>query len=378
MHPMRISKYPSLTLQPLIRSRGCSIARFLGQHKVQSYEICDYSSRSLFLGLRALGISEGANVIVPALICDVAIEPFRQSRIQFRYYRSGLDLFPNLEDIESLIDHRTKAIVAVHYFGFFNPGFKNIFDICEKHGVALIEDNAQGFLSTKNGRLLGTMGSIGFSSLWKVLPIRNGAVLYLNPTLFSNKDKVLHTASGRSTKVADMKFILRSLVASMEGKAACGPSFLWNCRGKIGDTGERSGFLDYTTKKYGASPISLRIADRVDFKKIIGKRRSNYAFWKEQVAGTKLTAVYDTLPQGTCPFGFPAIARDPGTLLDAARRNAVSIYTWPKLPLEIKGSRRFAVENELARRMVMLPVHQSVNIRCLEDQSFFRGLFSKS
>lgn len=375
---MRIPKYPSLTLQPLARSRGFDISRFLGQHKVRSYEICDYSSRALFLGLRALGITEGTNVIAPAFICGVAVEPFRQCGIQVRYYRSGLDLTPNLEDIESLIDHRTKAILAVHYFGFFNPGFKNIFDICEKHGLALIEDNAQGFLSSKDGELLGTMGSIGFSSLWKVLPIRNGAVLYLNSTLLSNKDRGAHSPSGSITNVADMKFILRSLVASIEGMAACGPNFLWNRWGKVGDTGERSGFLDYTTKNYAASPISLRIANRVDFQEIIDKRRSNYTFWKEQVVGTELTTVFDTLPQGTCPFGFPAIARDPNSLLVAARRNAVSIYTWPKLPLEIKGSRRFAAENELARSLVMLPVHQSVSIRCLEDQSLFRRLFSKS
>jgi hypothetical protein len=375
---MRIPKYPSLTLKQLIRGKAESFSRLLDQHRVRSYKICDYSSRALFIGLRALGIAEGDNVIVPAFICSVAVEPFRQYGIQVRYYRSGLDLTPHLEDIESLIDHRTKAIKVVHYFGFFNPGFNNIFDICEKHGLALIEDNAQGFLSSNEGELLGTRGTIGFSSLWKVLPIRNGAILYLNSSLVQSQDGVVYSPSGRIPHIKDIKFVLRSLLSSVEGKAACEPILRWDGWRNVADAGHRSGSFDYAAKNVGASLVSLWIADRVDFKEIINKRLLNYTFWKEQVTGTRIRAVFDSLPQGTCPFTFPAIAKDPNLLLETARRNAVSIYTWPKLPLEIVSSRRFAAEKELARRLIMLPVHQSVNMSYLEDRQFFRELFSTS
>jgi dTDP-4-amino-4,6-dideoxygalactose transaminase len=68
------------------------------------------------------------------------------------------------EAVAAQITPRTKAIIATHLFG--NPcdviGIKAIAD---KHGIPVIEDCAQAFLATQDGKLVGTIGAIGAFSL---------------------------------------------------------------------------------------------------------------------------------------------------------------------------------------------------------------------
>ena len=68
----------------------------------------------------------------------------------------------NLDEsrIEDAITDKTKAIMAVHYAGVacdMDP----ILDIAARHGLKVIEDAAQGVMSTYKGRALGTIGDFG-------------------------------------------------------------------------------------------------------------------------------------------------------------------------------------------------------------------------
>ena len=68
------------------------------------------------------------------------------------------------EAVAARITSRTRAIVATHIFG--SPcdvvGIKRIAD---QRGIPVIEDCAQAFLATQDGRLVGTIGAIGAFSL---------------------------------------------------------------------------------------------------------------------------------------------------------------------------------------------------------------------
>ena len=57
--------------------------------------------------------------------------------------------------IEAAITPRTRAIVPVHYAGVACE-MDAIMDIAERHGLLVIEDAAQGMMSTYKGRPLGT------------------------------------------------------------------------------------------------------------------------------------------------------------------------------------------------------------------------------
>ncbi|MCD8362463.1 MAG: dTDP-4-amino-4,6-dideoxygalactose transaminase [Lachnospiraceae bacterium] len=62
--------------------------------------------------------------------------------------------------IEAAITERTRAIVPVHYAGV-SCEMDTIMDIAERYHLYVIEDAAQGVMSTYKGRALGTIGDYG-------------------------------------------------------------------------------------------------------------------------------------------------------------------------------------------------------------------------
>ncbi|MDR6991863.1 dTDP-4-amino-4,6-dideoxygalactose transaminase [Luteimonas sp. 3794] len=62
--------------------------------------------------------------------------------------------------VESAITPRTKAICVVHYAGVACE-MDLILDIAARHGLKVVEDAAQGIMSTYKGKPLGTIGDLG-------------------------------------------------------------------------------------------------------------------------------------------------------------------------------------------------------------------------
>jgi len=75
--------------------------------------------------------------------------------------------------IEALITPRTRAIVAVHYAGL-PCDMDAINAIAQKHGVLVIEDAAQAFLSTYKGRPCGTLSDMGCFSYHETKTFTSG------------------------------------------------------------------------------------------------------------------------------------------------------------------------------------------------------------
>ncbi|MBQ8914056.1 MAG: dTDP-4-amino-4,6-dideoxygalactose transaminase [Lachnospiraceae bacterium] len=62
--------------------------------------------------------------------------------------------------IEDAITEKTKAIVPVHYAGV-GCEMDTIMDIAKRHNLYVVEDAAQGIMSTYKGKALGTIGDFG-------------------------------------------------------------------------------------------------------------------------------------------------------------------------------------------------------------------------
>lgn len=106
-------------------------------------------------------IEPGDEVIMPAYTFVSTADAFvlRGARVVF------VDIRPdtmNLDEtlLEAAITERTKAIVPVHYAGVACE-MDTIMDIAKKHALLVIEDAAQGMMSTYRGRALGTIGDYG-------------------------------------------------------------------------------------------------------------------------------------------------------------------------------------------------------------------------
>lgn len=87
----------------------------------------------------------------------------------------------NEKIIEEAITEKTKAIVVVHYAGVACE-MDTILDIAKRHGLKVIEDAAQGIMSTYKGRHLGTIGDYGCYSFHetKNFSMGEGGALVIN------------------------------------------------------------------------------------------------------------------------------------------------------------------------------------------------------
>ncbi len=123
------------------------------------------ATSGLFAALGAIGLSPGDEVIVPpTTMSATAVAPL---------VYGGIPVFADIEDetfcidpaaVEAAITPRTRAIMAVNLFG--HPAqLRRLRELADRHGIFLIEDNAQGPLAEEEGRFAGTIGHIGIFSL---------------------------------------------------------------------------------------------------------------------------------------------------------------------------------------------------------------------
>lgn len=102
--------------------------------------------------------------------------------------------------IEDAITHRTKAIVPVHYAGVACE-MDVIMDIARRHNLIVIEDAAQGIMSTYKGRPLGTIGDMGclsFHETKNIIAGEGGALLLNNAKLVQRAEIIREKGTNRS------------------------------------------------------------------------------------------------------------------------------------------------------------------------------------
>jgi len=93
----------------------------------------------------------------------------------------------NLDEhiIEAAITPRTKIIAPVHYAGVACE-MDTIMNIANRHGLKVVEDAAQGVMSSYKGRALGSIGDLGtlsFHETKNLISGEGGALLVNDPNL---------------------------------------------------------------------------------------------------------------------------------------------------------------------------------------------------
>lgn len=94
--------------------------------------------------------------------------------------------------IEAAITSRTKAIVPVHYAGVACE-MDAIMAIAARHNLLVIEDAAQGIMSTYKGRALGSIGHMGclsFHETKNIISGEGGAIL-INDERFAERAEII-------------------------------------------------------------------------------------------------------------------------------------------------------------------------------------------
>ncbi len=103
--------------------------------------------------------------------------------------------------IKDAITDKTKAICVVHYAGVACE-MDAIMDIAEKHDLLVVEDAAQGVMSSYKGKALGTIGDFGCFSFHetKNYSMGEGGALLIRDSAFNEKAEILREKGTNRSK----------------------------------------------------------------------------------------------------------------------------------------------------------------------------------
>ena len=166
---------------------------------------------------KALLTTSGSSALdMAAILCDlepgdeVILPSFTFSSTATAFQAQGatlvfVDVRPdtmNIDEtkIEASITDRTRVIVPVHYAGVACE-MDTIMDIARRHGLMVVEDAAQGVMSTYKGRALGTIGDIGCYSFHETKNYsmgEGGAILIEDPELAERAEIIREKGTNRA------------------------------------------------------------------------------------------------------------------------------------------------------------------------------------
>lgn len=145
---------------------------------------CNSGTSALHLGLLALGVGEGDEVIVPDFTmaaCAFAVSYTGARPIFADVSTDNYAILPS--EIERLINKKTKAIMAVHIYGKLAP-MEEIIRIARKHKIPVIEDACEA-----QGAVYNSKADITIYSFYrnKIISAEEGGIITTNNKKYAKK-----------------------------------------------------------------------------------------------------------------------------------------------------------------------------------------------
>lgn len=185
---------------------------------------------AIAIGLRALGVGPGDEVIVPSISFFATVEPV----VTIGATPVFCDVDPDTwvmtaATAEPHITEHTKALVPVHIFG--NPApVADLMELAAPKGIKVLEDAAQAHGAKLGGRMAGSLGD---AATFSFFPSKNlggfgdgGAVTTSDPEVeararrlrfHGSEDKKTHTEAGYNSRLDELQAAgLRVLLPHMD------------------------------------------------------------------------------------------------------------------------------------------------------------------
>lgn len=145
---------------------------------------------ALDIGIRALKLPKGSEVIVPACTFPTPVASLIKEGLKPVVVDIELgNYFISPEALEKSISRKTKAILIVYPAGLVGR-LDKVLAIAKKHKLVVMEDNCDGLGGKWNGKLLGTFGIFSAISTHAAHIIATGE----GGALFTNDEKIADTA----------------------------------------------------------------------------------------------------------------------------------------------------------------------------------------
>lgn len=160
---------------PQVKELEQALAEYVG---VKHCITCGNGTDAITIAMRAWGVGKGDAVFVPDFTffssgecpADEGATPIYVDVDQRTYNLDPVKLEEAVQKIIAEGMYKAKAVVAVDLFGL-PADYPAIKAVCEKYGLLLLEDAAQGFGGSINGKLAGSFGDISTTSFFPAKPL---------------------------------------------------------------------------------------------------------------------------------------------------------------------------------------------------------------
>jgi perosamine synthetase len=307
---------------------------------------------ALHLALLALDIKAGDEIIVPTFTYIASVNAITYIGARPVFADSDLKTWQVCtEDIAKKITNKTKAIMAVHLYGYPCDMIK-INEIAKQNNLLVIEDCSESLGSKLNGQHLGTFGDISTFSF------------------FGNKT----ITTGEGGMVATDNKRLYELSCKLKSQGLQG--------------GDRQYWHDVVGYNYRMTNICAAIGkaqlEKID--EILEKKKAIADLYIQNLNGLP----FDFLPQKECVensfWMFTALVKPSFSrndlmkyLADNGIETRPTFYPVHQMPMYFKDEYHFPVAEEIGQRGINLPSYPSIKeeeIKYIIDKirSFFEGV----
>lgn len=204
------SKY--LAQGDAVRRFEDSVVRHLGNKNIKAIAVNSGSS-ALHLALLSLGISKGAEVILPSYACSAVLNAVNYTGAKPILADINENSFNiSVESVKRKITKRTKAIIVAHLFGF--PAEMNKF---LSLSIPIIEDCAQSIGATYKNKQVGTLGKLAAFSFYatKMLTTGYGGMVISKDNKLAEKIRDLIDYDNRNDYITRYNYQMSDLSASL-------------------------------------------------------------------------------------------------------------------------------------------------------------------
>jgi len=336
----QLGVWPPLPLNAYRRTAGV-LPYPLGEENCRLYAL---GRHALWHGVRALGLGPGDEVLAPAYHHGSEIEALTQAAVECSFYEGSELLTPEEDELEALVGDRTRALLLIHYVGFpqDSPRWRRW---CDVRGLVLIEDAAQAFLASHDGRPVGSLGELSIFCLYKTFGLPDGAAAVgaagAPNTERGRRVGVRGLARGHATWLTARSALLAQIGGRFERPYDPEKDFA------LGDSAS------------GPSWATLRLLPRVADSGAARARRENYATLLAELEEL-VARPFSPLPAGASPFLFPIRTSDKQGLLAWLRGRGIAALDFWSVPHSSLPVDRFPRAASLRKSIVGLPVHQEL------------------
>ncbi|MDH5545587.1 MAG: DegT/DnrJ/EryC1/StrS family aminotransferase [Gammaproteobacteria bacterium] len=334
---------------------------------------------AITIALQEMNIGPGCEVLIPAYHCSSMVEPVLFVGAKPVFYKITQDTSVDFDDIKLKLTSNSKLLMATHYFGFHQP-IGRIREFCEENNLLLLEDCAHAFMGKINNRPIGSFGDAAIGSAMKFFPVFDGGCLIsrysiekrhpltsagkgfqfkakVNPLEYSLHYKRLPFLKYFFSPIFSIKDAVWKLLKSLKRKTS-----------SIGPSSSEGGYsIDPNWLDKEISNFSLFVIKNSNLAGITQKRLDNYHYFRTRIENNSLVSpLFDSVPNNTVPYVFPAVVQHPDKLFPVLKSKGVPIVRFGEFLWEGVDADVCKYSVEYSKSVFQFPIHQSLTTKDID------------